>query len=257
VELFPAIDIRNGRVVRLSQGEATRQTVYGDDPTAVAERFAEQGARWIHVVDLDRAFGDGDNGAAVRAIVAQVGGRVRVQVGGGFRTIDRLKKGLELGAARLVVGTAAATDPAFVPAAIAVAGAERLAVGVDARNGMVVLRGWTETSSISANDLVRRVVDQGVSTVIYTDVARDGMLGGPDIEGALALQRVGARVIASGGVSSLADVRAVSEAGLAGAIIGRALYEGKFTLSEALKAASGEPSSPRGSEELTLGKSSG
>jgi phosphoribosylformimino-5-aminoimidazole carboxamide ribotide isomerase len=237
VDLFPAIDIRNGRVVRLSQGEAARQTVYGDDPTAVAAGFAAAGARWIHVVDLDRAFGDGDNGAAVRAIVAEVGGQVRVQVGGGFRTLERIRKGLELGAARLVVGTAAVTDPALVPAAIDAAGVERLAIGIDARNGMVAVRGWTETSSLAATELTRRVVDQGVTTVIYTDVTRDGMLGGPDLAGALALQQVGARVIASGGVSSAADVRAACEAGLAGAIVGRALYEGKVSLGEALAAA--------------------
>jgi phosphoribosylformimino-5-aminoimidazole carboxamide ribotide isomerase len=235
VELYPAIDIRNGRVVRLSQGEAARQTVYGDDPTAVAERFAEQGARWIHVVDLDRAFGDGDNGAAVRAIVAQVGARVRVQVGGGFRTLERIRKGLELGAARLVVGTAAAADPAFVPAAIEVAGAEQLAIGIDARNGMVAVRGWTETSTLAAADLARRVVDQGITTVIYTDVARDGMLSGPNVAGAAELQRAGVGVIASGGVAGVEDIRAVRDAGLAGAIVGRALYEGRLTLGEALE----------------------
>jgi phosphoribosylformimino-5-aminoimidazole carboxamide ribotide isomerase len=237
VDLFPAIDIRNGRVVRLSQGEAARQTVYGDDPSAVAERFAEQGARWIHVVDLDRAFGDGDNGAAVRAIVARVGGQVRVQVGGGFRTLERIQKGLELGAARLVVGTAAAADPAFVPAAIEAAGAERLAIGIDTRNGMVAVRGWAETSSLAAADLARRVVEQGLTTVIYTDIARDGMLAGPDVAGAAALQRVGAHVIVSGGVSGVADIRAVCEAGLAGAIVGRALYEGRLTCGEACEAA--------------------
>ncbi len=179
----------------------------------------------------------------VRAIVASVGSRVRVQVGGGFRTLDRVRKGLELGAARLVIGTAAAADPAFVPAAIDVAGADRLAIGVDTRNSMVAIRGWTETSSLAATDLARRVVDQGVTTVIYTDVTRDGMLGGPDIEGALELQRVGAQVIASGGIAGVADVRAVYEAGLAGVIIGRALYEGRLTVAEALEAA-GQVSRP-------------
>lgn len=237
MDLFPAIDIRNGRVVRLSQGEADRQTVYGEDPAAVAEGFAEQGARWIHVVDLDRAFGDGDNGPAVRAIVARVGGRVKVQVGGGFRTLDRVRQGVDLGVDRLVIGTAAAVDPTFVPAAVEAAGAARLAIGIDARNGMVTIRGWTETSALTAEALTRQVVGHGVTTVIYTDVSRDGMMGGPDIEGALALQRVGARAIASGGIAGAADIRAVAEAGLAGAIVGRAIYEGRVTVKEALDAA--------------------
>ena len=137
----------------------------------------------------------------------------------------------------MVVGTAAAADPSFIPAAVAVAGAGRIAVGVDARNGFVALRGWTETSTLRAEELVRRVSADGATTVIYTDVSRDGMLQGPDIAGAVALQQAGARVIASGGVSSLDDLRAVCEAGLAGAIVGRALYEGRFDLPDALEAA--------------------
>lgn len=235
--LYPAIDIRNGQVVRLSQGEAERQIVYGHDPVAVAQRFVAQGAEWIHVVDLDRAFGSGDNVESVRRIVAAVGRQVRIQLGGGLRSLPQVREGLDLGVARVVVGTSAVLDPAFVPAAIAEAGTARLAVGVDARDGMVAVRGWTETSTQRAEDLVRRVSADGVETVIYTDVSRDGMLQGADVAGALALQRGGTRIIASGGVSSLADVRAVRDAGLAGAIIGRALYEGRFDLAEALEAA--------------------
>lgn len=235
--LYPAIDIRNGQVVRLSQGEAGRQIVYGQDPVAVAERFVAQGAEWIHVVDLDRAFGSGDNVESVRRIVAAVGQHVRIQLGGGLRSLAQLREGLDLGVARVVVGTSAVLDPAFVPAAISEAGSARLAVSVDARDGMVAVRGWTETSTQRAEDLVRRVAGDGVGTVVYTDVSRDGMLQGADVSGALALQRAGIRVIASGGVSSLADVRAVRDAGLAGAIIGRALYEGRFDLAEALEAA--------------------
>jgi phosphoribosylformimino-5-aminoimidazole carboxamide ribotide isomerase len=237
VHLFPAIDIRNGRVVRLSQGEASHETVYADDPVTVAERFVEHGARWIHVVDLDRAFGTGDNTALVRRVVAAVGGRVNIQLGGGVRSLDRLGESLELGVTRIVVGTSAATDPAFVPAALALAGAEKIAVGIDAKNGFVAVRGWTETSTLTVRALVDRVVADGVGTVIYTDVSRDGMLLGPDIAGASQLQKAGVRVIASGGVSSLDDVRAVCAAGLAGAIVGRALYEGRFDLVAALEAA--------------------
>jgi phosphoribosylformimino-5-aminoimidazole carboxamide ribotide isomerase len=237
LHLLPAIDIRSGHVVRLGQGDAGRQTVYGHDPVAVAETFVAQGTRWIHLVDLDRAFGEGDNTSVVRSVVDAVGGRVRIQLGGGLRSIDRLHEALELGVARVVVGTSAAMDPSFVPAAIAAAGAERLAVGVDARDGFVAVRGWTETSTLRAEELVRRVVVEGVETVVYTDVSRDGMLLGPDIAGAVALQEVGALVIASGGVSSLDDLRAVCDAGLAGAIVGRALYEGRFGLAHALEAA--------------------
>jgi len=243
VDLYPAIDIRNGQVVRLSQGEAARQTIYAADPVAVAGQFADYGARWIHVVDLDRAFGTGDNTSLVRRIVAHVGQRVRIQLGGGLRSLDRLRESLELGVARLVVGTSAATDPAFVPAALATAGVDKVAVGIDARDGFVTVRGWTETSTLTARALVARVVADGVATVIYTDVSRDGMLLGPDIEGASLLQKTGAGVIASGGVSSLDDLRAVCEAGLAGAIVGRALYEGRFDLIAALEAAQCAPSS--------------
>ena len=240
MDLFPAIDIRHGRVVRLSQGEATRQTVYGDDPVAVAERFAEQGAAWIHVVDLDRAFGDGENLATVRRIVARVGSRVRVQLGGGLRTVERVREGLEQGVSRVVVGTAAAIDPAVVPAVLAAEGADRVAVGIDARDGDVAIRGWTETAGLTAEALARRVSADGVRTVIYTDVARDGMLAGPDLDGARRLQAAGLGVIASGGVAGLADIRAVREAGLVGVIVGRALYEGRFGLTEALEAAAGD-----------------
>lgn len=236
MDLFPAIDIRSGRVVRLSQGQATRETVYGDDPAAVAERFVGEGARWIHVVDLDRAFGEGDNDPAIRALLARVGSRAQVQLGGGFRSLDLLRRGLDLGVARAVVGTAAALDPAFVPAALTIGSAERLAVGIDARHGKVAVRGWTETSAVTAEELTRRVVRDGVSTLIYTDVSRDGMLRGPDVAGAVALSRSGAQVIASGGVSTLDDIHAVREAGLAGAIVGRALYEGRFSLRDALAA---------------------
>ncbi len=237
MDLLPAIDIRSGRVVRLSQGEATRQIVYGSDPAAVAEAFADQGAAWIHVVDLDRAFGDGDNDASVHEILERVRGRARVQVGGGFRSLERVGRAIELGVDRVVIGTAAVADPDFLAVAGAQVPPERLAVGIDARDGLVTVRGWTETSKLSAGDLAGRALAARITTLIYTDVARDGMLEGPDIPGALELQGRGARVIASGGVSSLADLRAIAEAGLAGAIVGRALYEGRFDLSHALEAA--------------------
>jgi phosphoribosylformimino-5-aminoimidazole carboxamide ribotide isomerase len=236
VELFPAIDIRQGQVVRLAQGEAGRTTVYADDPAAVAERFADEGARWVHVVDLDRAFGIGDNAAAVARIVARVGDRVRVQLGGGFRSLAFIAQGLKLGATRVVVGTAAARDPDLVHLAVAGHGAERVAVGLDARNGYVAVRGWTETTSERLETVATRVIAAGVSTLVCTDIARDGMLSGPDVAGCAALQRLGAAVVVSGGVASLDDLRAARDAGLAGAIAGRAIYEGRFTVREALAA---------------------
>jgi len=209
---------------------------------AVAQRFADEGARWIHVVDLDRAFGDGENLALVRRIVAKVGGAVRVQLGGGLRTVALVREGLDQGVSRAVLGTAAAIDPAIVPAAVAAAGTDRIAVGIDARDGRVAIRGWTETSELTAEALALRVAGEGVRTVIYTDVARDGMLSGPDLAGARRLQSAGLGVVASGGVAGAADLRAAREAGLAGAIVGRALYEGRLTMAEAL-AAAGTPSS--------------
>jgi phosphoribosylformimino-5-aminoimidazole carboxamide ribotide isomerase len=242
VDLYPAIDIRAGRVVRLIQGEASRQTVYDEGPEAVAERFIEQGAQWMHLVDLDRAFGSGDNDEIVGRLIARVRGRVRVQLGGGLRSLERIRLGLDWGVSRVVVGTAAALDPPFVDRALAMAGRDRLAVGIDARDGLVMVRGWTEPSSVQAEELARRVVAQGAGTLIYTDISRDGLLKGPDIAGAAGLQELRAAVVASGGVASLADIRAVRDAGLAGVIVGRALHEGKITLRDALEAARREPS---------------
>lgn len=204
---------------------------------AVAERFAGEGAAWIHLVDLDRAFGEGENLALVRRIVTVVGGRVRLQLGGGLRTVALVRQGLEQGVTRAVIGTAAAIDPAIVPDAVATLGPERIVVGIDARDGQVAIRGWTETSNLTADALARRVAAEGVRTVVYTDVARDGMLTGPDLDGARRLQAAGLGVIASGGIAGAGDIRAARAAGLAGAIVGRALYEGRITLAEALAAA--------------------
>lgn len=236
MDLLPAIDIRAGRVVRLSQGAADRETAYDLDPVAQAEAFIAEGAQWLHVVDLDRAFGTGENLAVVRSIVQRVGDRVRIQTGGGIRNLDALKAALELGVTRAVLGTATVTDPDLVPGALRLAGPDGVVIGLDAKEGKVAIRGWVEKTDLDVHDVCRRVLEQGARHVVYTDVGRDGMLSGPDIDGAVALKRMGAAVIASGGVASLDDLRAVKRAGLAGAITGRAIYEGKFTVAQALGA---------------------
>jgi phosphoribosylformimino-5-aminoimidazole carboxamide ribotide isomerase len=233
VELYPAVDVQGGRVVRLRQGAADQATAYAEDPLAVAQGFARDGARWVHFVDLDRAFARGDNRELARRFLA--GAAIPVQVGGGLRTEEAIEEMLGWGATRVVIGTKAATDPALVDRLLARYGPERLAIGIDAKQGQVAVRGWTEVFDLSALELAERVRAQGARTVIYTDVARDGMLTGPDIAGAGALAARGLDVIASGGVASLEDLRSVRAAGLAGAIVGRALYEGRFTLVEALR----------------------
>jgi len=232
--LLPAIDIRHGRVVRLSQGQAARETVYNDDPVAVAEWFVAEGAEWLHVVDLDRAFGEGDNSQLVQRVVTAVEGRAGVQLGGGLRSLPAIQQGLDAGAARVVIGTAAVRDPDLVPAALARAGVDHIAVGIDARDGVIAIRGWREAGGERAAEVASRVVEQGVKTLVYTDVSRDGMLQGPDIGGAIGLQAPGVGIIASGGIASLDDLRRVRDAGLAGAIVGRALYEGRMTVEEAV-----------------------
>lgn len=236
MDVIPAIDIRHGRVVRLSQGDPDRETAYPSDPAALAERYVWQGARWLHLVDLDRAFGDGDNSHLVSRIVTRVGSHVQIQLSGGFRSVESVRQVLGLDVARVVLGTAAVTNPEVVPAVIQEAGAHRVAVGIDARRGLVAIRGWAQTTTQRVADVAARVVADGVRTIIYTDVSRDGMLSGPDIVGAIAVQRLGAGVIASGGVASLDDLRAIAAAALAGAVVGRALYEQRFTLPEALAA---------------------
>ncbi len=233
MELYPAVDVQGGRVVRLRQGAADQATAYADDPLTVAQGFARDGARWVHFVDLDRAFGRGDNRELARRFLAATA--VPVQVGGGLRSEDAIDEMLSWGAARVVIGTRAATDPALVERLLARHGPERLVVGIDAKNGQIAVRGWTDVFDLTVPELARRVHAQGARTVIYTDVARDGMLSGPDVPGARTLAALGLDVIVSGGVASLDDLRSARAAGLAGAIVGRALYEGRFTVPEALR----------------------
>jgi len=225
VELYPAVDIEGGRVARSTSAS---------DPIAVMRQFAHDGARWVHVVDLDRAFGKGENRELTRRLLAEAA--VRIQVGGGLTSDEDVAELLGWGATRVVIGTTAAVDAVLVARLLARYGAERLAVGIDARDGRVAARGSDVSFALAPLELARRVRGQGARTVIYTDAARDGSLAGPDVDGARALAALGGGldVIVSGGVASLDDLRRLRDAGLAGAIVGRALHAGRFTLREAL-----------------------
>ncbi len=243
--LYPAIDLRQGQVVRLRQGDPRHQTVYASDPAQAAERWLHEGADWLHVVNLDGAFGQDDaaNRAALQAIlrVAAAHG-AHVQFGGGLRSLDAAAQALDLGVARVVLGTLAARQPQAVAEALRRWGPERVAVGIDARDGRVQVSGWAEATDLDAVTFARRLAALGLRTVIFTDIRRDGLQTGLALEATVALQQAsGLAVIASGGVATLDDIRAAKEAGLAGVIVGRALYEGAFTLAQALQAAAQPP----------------
>jgi len=219
-------------VARRGPGDPGRAPAYAGDPLAVARQFACEGARWAHFVDLDRAFGRGENRALTRRFLARAG--LAVQVGGALGSAAAIAELLAWGAMRVVLGTRAATDAALVDQLLEHHGAERLAIGIDAREGRAAARGDDTVLALSALELAERLRAQGARTVIYTDVARDGALAGPDVDGARAIADLGLVVIASGGVASLDDLRRVRAAGLGGVVVGRALYEGRFTVTEAL-----------------------
>jgi phosphoribosylformimino-5-aminoimidazole carboxamide ribotide isomerase len=237
--LYPAIDLKGGQVVRLKRGEMDQATIYADDPAAQARSFIEAGFSWVHMVDLDGAFaGKPANAAAVRAIIAAVPG-AKLQLGGGIRSMETAEAWLAAGVSRIILGSAAVKDPDFARAACR-AFPGRVALGIDARDGMVATEGWAETSDVSATDLARRFEDSGAAAVIYTDIARDGMLTGVNVAATAALARaVRLPVIASGGVAGVEDITALRAegAGIEGAILGRALYDGRIEPKVALAAA--------------------
>jgi phosphoribosylformimino-5-aminoimidazole carboxamide ribotide isomerase len=237
MDIFPAIDLRQGRVVRLRHGDPNQQTVFSDDPTAVARQWAGAGTKWLHVVNLDGAFEETTaaqaNLDALRQITA-VG--PQVQFGGGLRSLADVARALELGASRVILGTMAVERPDILQAALTQFGPERIVVGLDARDGKVAIRGWQEESGLEVTAVGQHMRQMGLTTALHTDIGRDGDLRGVNGPASSALaQATGLQVIASGGVSSLADVRALlSLPGICGVIVGRALYEGRVTVAELL-----------------------
>ncbi len=232
IDLYPAIDLREGKVVRLLQGDYGQQTTYGDDPVAVARSFAEAGATWIHVVDLDAArSGSPVNRPVVAAIAAALEGMASVQTGGGVRSVSDAQALADAGVARVVMGSAAVADPTLVAAASELVS---VAVGLDHRNGEVAVHGWTEGSGVQLADALGWFPT--AAAFVITDIARDGMLTGPDVDGlALAARSTTVPVIASGGVAELSDLAALRAVpGISGIITGKALYEGRFTVAQAL-----------------------
>lgn len=238
--IIPAIDLKDGRCVRLTQGRKADVKVYDGDPVEIAKRFEDEGARMMHVVDLDGAFegGDSPNRKTVRRIIRAI--EIPVQFGGGLRTVHDVQQLIEYGAAQVVIGTLAAESPETLEKFVQLFGF-RIAVGIDARDGQVVTRGWEKQERISAIELARRVADAGVDRIVYTDVSRDGTLQGVNLEQTCAVAReANLRVTASGGVSSLFDINQLKGAracGVDSVIIGKALYEGRFTLQDALRVA--------------------
>jgi phosphoribosylformimino-5-aminoimidazole carboxamide ribotide isomerase len=235
-QIYPAIDLRHGQVVRLQEGDPARQTNYDPDPAAAARRWLSAGAAWLHVVNLDGAFGE--SGAANRealAAVLRTAGEfdTPVQFGGGLRTLEALEQVLEMGVRRVVIGTAAVEQPELVDAALQRWGPQRIAVGLDARGGWVQVRGWQQGTGVPAVDLAIRLAKSGLNWLIFTDIARDGLQTGLNIAATADLaHQSGLQVIASGGVGGWEDIHAACDAGLPGAIVGKALYEGKFVPQE-------------------------
>ena len=231
--ILPAIDLMGGQVVRLRQGKAAEKTVYSDDPVAFAKQWEEGGGDYLHIVDLDAAFsGASHNMDSVKKITEAIS--IPCELGGGMRSEEAIQKALDAGVARIIIGTRACESMEFVEQAVKKFGGDRIAVGIDAKNGIVSVKGWTESSNIRATDLAKRAEQAGVGTIIYTDIATDGMLTGPNFsEMETMLNLLGCQLIASGGVSKADDVfRLAQMEGLYGVIIGKALYDHTLTLQE-------------------------
>ncbi len=235
MKLYPAIDIKDGQCVRLKQGLFNDIKVYSDQPYTIAQEFECAGASFIHIVDLDGALkGRSVNADAIRAIVDSV--HIPIELGGGIRTLDNIKEVLNLGVYRAIIGTKAVENPDFLREAVARFGAEHIVAGIDAKDGYVAIEGWEKLSDTTALSLANAMKEMGVQTIVYTDIAKDGMLSGPNIvQTKLLSEQTGLDIIASGGVSSISDLRAIEAAGIHGAIIGKALYENKIDLKQAVE----------------------
>jgi len=236
--VYPAIDLKEGRVVRLAQGQRHKSKIFEVQPSEAAEKWIEQGADWLHVVNLDGAFGDAlqPRLTALEEILSVSIGRASVQYGGGLRSMDLIREILSMGAARVIIGTAGVENPALMIEALETFGPNRIVFGIDARDGLVRIGGWEKKTSLTPIDLANRYIKYGLRTIIYTNIKRDGMQSGVDIPSTIALAAgSGLKTIASGGVGTLEDIRQVKAAGLPGVVVGKALYEKKFTLSEAIK----------------------
>ena len=232
--IIPAIDLYDGKVVRLTRGDPARSTVYSDDPIAIANKWKSEGAQFIHLVDLSAAFGKGDNLAIIEKILREVD--VKFEIGGGIRDKKKAKKLIELGAERIIIGTKG-VDEEFLTGLIEAVGSDKLAVGVDVLNSRVAVAGWQEVSDWKALDFITHLKNKGIKWVIYTDISRDGMLSGPNLEEAKQFSRFSSlNFILSGGVSCLEDIKQISKelTFIKGIIVGKALYEGNFSLSEAI-----------------------
>lgn len=241
--IYPAIDLAKGRCVRLLQGDRNRETVYGESPAEVALEWQDRGATYLHIVDLDGAFeGRAKNTRAIRAIAKKVS--IPIQLGGGIRTLESIRKRLDLGVERVILGTIAVENARLVKEALDSFGPEKIVIGIDAKDGFVSVRGWTHNANIAATELAEGMVRIGIRHFVYTDIARDGMLTGPNLpELQKFAKATGGAVIASGGIASLADVRAIcdlGDIGIEGMITGKALYERKLSLEEALRVAAGK-----------------
>ena len=235
--VYPAVDLRFGKVVRLRQGKGDQQTEYGDNPIPIIQDWIEQGAEWLHVINLNGAFGEGtaENDAALGLILGEVKDKVKVQLGGGIRTANQIKAALALGVSRIVLGTSVIENPDFGIEVISLFGGDKIAFGFDALGQELMSRGWQSHSGLSMTVLAERLAQAGAETLIYTNIKKDGMQSGVDWENAKQLaEQTGLSVIASGGTASLGDISSVRVAGLSGVIVGRALYEGNFSLQEAL-----------------------
>ncbi len=236
MRIYPAIDIKDGNCVRLLQGRFSDVTVYGENPAEMAKKWEEQGGEFIHVVDLDGALkGNGVNAQKIKEICESVS--VPVQTGGGIRTMEDIKTKLSYGINRVIIGTKAVSNPEFIKEAVKKYG-DKIVIGIDAKDGMVAVEGWEKTSDFTAIEFAKMMVDMGVKTIVYTDIATDGTLAGPNVDAMREMAKaVDADIIASGGIGSIEHIKSLADTGVEGVIVGRALYTGNVDLKEAILAA--------------------